>query len=71
MPTKRPVSFLLQSFLLIIYIHLKSGVADPYPNPHPDPPDPRVFGPPGSEEGSISQKYGFGFGSGSFYHQVN
>ncbi len=28
----------------------------------PDPPDPRVFGPPGS--GSISQRYG----SGSFYH---
>jgi hypothetical protein len=36
----------------------------------PDPPDPRVFGPPGS--GSISQRYGSGFGSysgsGSYYH---
>jgi hypothetical protein len=31
--------------------------------PDPDPPDPRVFGPPGSGSGSISQK----FGSGSFY----
>ncbi len=30
----------------------------------PDPPDPHVFGPPGS--GSISQRYGSG--SGSFYH---
>jgi hypothetical protein len=36
----------------------------------PDPPDPYVFGPPGS--GSISQRYGsgFGFGSGSFYHHA-
>jgi hypothetical protein len=32
--------------------------------PHPDPPDPHVFGPPGSRSGSISQR----FGSGSFYH---
>jgi hypothetical protein len=31
----------------------------------PDPPDPHVFGPPGS--GSTSQRYGSG--SGSFYHQ--
>ena len=36
------------------------------PNPDPDPPDPCVFGPPGSGSGSISQWYG----SGSFYHQV-
>ncbi len=36
----------------------------------PDPPDPYVFGPPGSR--SISQRYGsgFGFGSGSFYHHA-
>jgi hypothetical protein len=38
--------------------------------PDPDPPDPRVFGPPGS--GSTSQRYGSGSGScsgsGSFYH---
>ncbi len=33
----------------------------------PDPSDPYVFGPPGS--GSISQRYGSGSGSGSFYHQ--
>ncbi len=45
------------------------------PDPNPDPPDPRVFGPPGS--GSISQRYGFrsgscsGSGSGSFYHSAN
>ncbi len=32
----------------------------------PDPPDPHVFGPPGS--GSISQRFGFGSISGSFYH---
>jgi hypothetical protein len=31
-------------------------------------PDPRVFGPPGSGFGSISQR--FGSGSGSFYHQA-
>jgi hypothetical protein len=31
-------------------------------------PDPRVFWPPGS--GSISQRYGSGSGSGSFYHQA-
>jgi hypothetical protein len=30
--------------------------------PDPDPPDPHVFGPPGS--GSTSQGYGSGFGSG-------
>ncbi len=36
------------------------------PEPHPDPPDPHVFGPPGS--GSISQRYGSG--SGSFYQQA-
>jgi hypothetical protein len=33
------------------------SVADPDPNPDLDPPDPRVFGPPGS-------------GSGSFYYHV-
>jgi hypothetical protein len=32
--------------------------------PDTDPPDPHVYGPPGS--GSISQRYG----SGSFYHQA-
>jgi hypothetical protein len=32
--------------------------------PDPDPPDPHVFGPPGS--GSISQRYG----SESFYQQA-
>jgi hypothetical protein len=36
---------------------------DPDPNPDPDPPDseppdPHVFGPPGSGSGSISQRYG-------------
>ncbi len=30
--------------------------------------DPYVFGPPGSESGSISQSYGYG--SRSFYHQA-
>jgi hypothetical protein len=38
----------------------------------PDPPDPHVFGPPGSGSGSISQMYGSGScsGSGSFYHHA-
>ncbi len=40
----------------------ESSVADP----DPDPPDPRVFGPPGS--GSTSQRYGSG--SRSFYHHA-
>jgi hypothetical protein len=46
----------------------KTSVADP--NLDPDPPDPHVFGPPGS--GSISQRYGSGFSSGSvsFYHHA-
>ncbi len=39
-------------------IHMFLGLPDP------DPPDPHVFGPPGS--GSTSQRYG----SGSFYHQA-
>jgi hypothetical protein len=47
---------------------VKSSVADQYPNPDPYPPDPHVFGPPGS--GSVSQRYGSGSGSGSFNHQA-
>jgi hypothetical protein len=39
------------------------GVPDPDPNPDPDP---RVFRPPGSGSGSISQKCGYG--SGAIYH---
>jgi hypothetical protein len=35
-------------------------------DPNPDPPDPHVFGPPGS--GSTSQRYGSG--SGSFCHNA-
>jgi hypothetical protein len=41
---------------------LKSSVADP------DPSDPYFFGPSGS--GSVSQRYGARYGSGSFYHQA-
>ncbi len=37
---------------------VQTSVADP------DPPDPHVFGPPGSGSGSIRQRYG----SGSFYY---
>ncbi len=44
---------------------LTGSVPDPNPNPDPDPPDSLVFGPPGSESGSIGQRYGFGSGSGS------
>jgi hypothetical protein len=36
--------------------------------PDPDPPDPHVFGPPGS--GSTIQMNGSGAGSGSFYHEA-
>ncbi len=47
---------------------VRGSVADPDPNPDPlDPGVPRVFGPPGSGSGSISQRYGTGSGSGSFY----
>ncbi len=52
--------------LFSLFWSLFSSVADP------DPPDPHVFGPPGS--GSTSQRYGSGSGScsgsgsGSFYH---
>ncbi len=42
-------------------------VAGSVADPNLDP-DPRVFGLPGS--GSISQRYGSGFGSGSFYHKA-
>jgi hypothetical protein len=51
----------------ILLTHMKqalivnTSVADP--NLDPDPPDPHVFGPPGS--GSISHRYGSGSGSGS------
>jgi hypothetical protein len=48
------------------YMMRQSSVADP------DPPDPHVFGPPGS--GSTSQRYGSGSGScsgsGSLYHRA-
>ncbi len=42
------------------------SVADPYPNPDPDPPDQHVFGPPESRSGTISQRYG----SRSSYNQA-
>jgi hypothetical protein len=50
----------------IRYMKVSCSVPDPDPNPDPDPLDPRVFEPPGSGSGSISQRYGSG--SGSFYH---
>jgi hypothetical protein len=47
---------------------VRGSVADP------DPPDPHVFGPPGSGSGSTGQRYGSGsgscFGSGSFYYHA-
>jgi hypothetical protein len=39
---------------LTVFIDGKTSVADP------DPPDPHVFGPPGSGSGSISESYGSG-----------
>jgi hypothetical protein len=62
---------------IMVLLDTGSIVADPDPNPDLDPPDPRVFGTPGSGSGSISKKYGsgsgsiskrYGSGSGSFYH---
>ncbi len=50
----------------IFFWNLCSSVADPDLNPNPDPPDPHIFGPPGSGSGSTSQRYG----SGSFYHHA-
>jgi hypothetical protein len=47
----------------IVLLVADSSVADPDPNLDPDPPDPGVFGPPGSGSGSTSQRYGFGSGS--------
>ncbi len=47
------------------------GISIPVSVADPDPPDPRVYGPPGSASGSISQRYGSGSGSGSFHHQAN
>jgi hypothetical protein len=49
--------------LVILIVHIFSSSV-------PDPPDPRVFWPPGS--GSTSQRYGSGSGSGSgsFYHHA-
>ena len=35
----------------------ESGFVPSVADPNPDPPDPRVFGPPGSGSGSISQRY--------------
>ncbi len=40
----------------MLHVILPVSVADP--DPIPDPPNPRVFGPPGSGSGSISQRYG-------------
>jgi hypothetical protein len=53
-------SFIHCCFIADLLIDLTS-VADPNPDPH-------VFGPPGSESGSISQRYGSESRSGSFYH---
>ncbi len=46
-----------------------TSVPDPDPKTDPDPPDPHVFGPPGSESRFTSQMYVSESGSGSFYHQ--
>ncbi len=42
-------------------IMVRKSVPDPYPDSH-------IFGPPGSY--SISQRYGGGSGSGSFYQKA-
>jgi hypothetical protein len=53
------VPLLMKGFQASVLEFVSDCVADP---------DPRVFGPPGSGSGSISQRYGSGSGSGSFYH---
>jgi len=57
--------------ITVLFTAVQSSVADPNPDPsdpntypNTDPSDPYVFGPPGSESGSISQRFGYG----SFYH---
>jgi hypothetical protein len=49
-----------------LYIWAKHTVESSVPDPHPDPEDPYVFGPPGSGPGSASEMYG----SVSFDHQA-
>jgi hypothetical protein len=44
----------------ILQVRLKSILLSSVPDPNPDPPDPHVFGPPGS--GSTSRRYGSGSG---------
>jgi hypothetical protein len=55
-----PVQKLCNPVLVLVRASFNTSVADP----NQDPPDPYVFGPPGS--GSSSQRNG----SGSFYHQA-
>jgi hypothetical protein len=45
------------------FLRVSRSVVDPDTNP--DPPDPHVFGPPGSGSGCLSQRYGSGSGSRS------
>ncbi len=52
MSCRLKIKFCNEAFILVIIV------------PDPDPPDPHVYGPPGS--GSTSQRYG----SGSFYHHA-
>ncbi len=59
-----PHNFFLHDRYSVFFLLLGTSVPDLEPNPDPDPPDPHVFGPPGS--GSISQRYG----SGSLYQQA-
>jgi hypothetical protein len=51
-------------YLILAFDTINTSVGDPDPEP-----DPHVFGPPGS--GSISQRCGSGFGSGSFPFIIN
>ncbi len=53
---------------MIYLLEVQITLADPDPNPDQDPPDPHVFGPPGSGPRPINQRYGYG--SRSFYHHA-
>ncbi len=64
------ISYLKNIFFCVSYKNTWCASIPVFSVPDPDPPDPHVFGPPGS--GSISQRYGSGSGSGSgsFYHHA-
>jgi hypothetical protein len=62
----RRIRIRISDLWIRIWIREAQKHMDPTSVADPDPPDPHVFGPPGS--GSTSQRYGSG--SGPFYHHA-